>query len=111
MGNSSLYLKVGSESDFADILRAGGFDVAPMNEEPWATDKVSWQGFLCHRIGAIVGASIAIDKTGENDPFINIHTCRKFMCFFCRPSDVCLAHNVVEHLLKNGGRIAKAADD
>ena len=105
MNNPSLYLEVKNEIEFANLLRKGGFDVAPMNDPPWATEAATWQGFLCHKEGAVVGASITILHSGQNKPFVCVHPCRTLLWLFYRPRDLRLVHNVVNHLLANGGCI------
>jgi len=103
-------LPIGSESEFAELLRRGGFDVAPMNDEPWATDRVSWHPLLCHRAGAVVVASIAIDHHGEMEPLAGVDTCRKFLWFWTRRRDVQLADDVAAHLVKCGAKPCTARD-
>lgn len=111
MKTAVLSVPVSSEVAFSELLRRGGFDVAPLNNEPWATDRVSWQGFLCHRGGAIVCASVTIDQEGKTEPFVAVHPCRKLLWLWTRACDRRLVQEVVNHLMQHGGRPPSPAAD
>jgi hypothetical protein len=80
-----------------------------MNDEPWATDGVSWQGFFCRRRAALVGASVAIFRNGETEPLVTVHPCRKLFWFWIWDADRRLVNEVADYLLENGARPVEPA--
>jgi hypothetical protein len=95
MLTSSFSLRLPAADELATILRSAGIDAAPI-EDAWATEKVSWQLFMCHRNGAIVTASVATMLDGSEPAFITVSTCRKLFGIWLRTSDKRLYGKVVE---------------
>jgi hypothetical protein len=86
METKSLSLPVALVSEFEHLLIDGGFDVGSLGE-PWATETVSWEAFLCHKKGGVVSASIAVMLNQSERPFVTISTTRKTLGIWIRPRD------------------------
>jgi hypothetical protein len=100
MVGEALSLPVESIADFENLL-SGGFDVASMGE-PWSTENITWQAFMCHKQGGLVSASIALLHDQSEPPFVAISPMRKLFWILLRPRDRKLVHEVSSYLLRNG---------
>ncbi len=110
MVSESLSLPVASTADFQNLLAFGGFDVASMGE-PWSTEEVSWQAFLCRKRGGIVSVSIAVMLDRSEPPFVTISTMRKVFGLWLRPRDRRLVREVASYLRdKSRARPAASSD-
>lgn len=101
MKSRSLTLQLPSTRALEGVLSSGGFDVVSMGD-PWNTDSVSWQAFLCCRKGSIINVSIAVRADQEEAPLITVSRVRRILWFLPRLRDRDLLADVASYLIQLG---------
>jgi hypothetical protein len=98
----SLFVPVTTTSELPALLERGGFSVAPIVDDPWSDDAVSWQLFYFGQGKSIAAISIAILKDDSQLPLVAVHPCRRIFWWFHRRGDLRLIRRAVSWLTENG---------
>ncbi len=95
-----------SANAFTQLLKDAGCDVAPITDDTWRTDAVSWHLFLCHLGGAVALVNVAIDLQGNNEAMISVTAeARRFLYFWRRWRDVRLVGTLTDMLISKGATL------
>lgn len=106
MKNVTLKMVCRSANAFTQLLQDAGCDVAPITDDTWRTDAVSWHLFLCHLGGAVVLVNVAIDLQGDDGAMICVTAeARRFLYFWRRRRDVRLVGTLTDMLISKGATL------
>lgn len=100
----ALELPLRNHDEFVALIEQGGFRVAPVVDEPWGADIVSFQAFILGSQDAmsITGATVLIVDQGNDRAFVTLMPYRRLLWWFCLPRDLRLVRRLADWLIENG---------